>query len=140
MAKQYEKLFRTNRRGFIQTTACLFPFDRRRPRVAADPGATLGTDWFGAVHDLLTRPDAPPDGVAATDPSVSWTYAELNVRSNQLAHYLLERGAQRSLHIRPPSAPSYGLFSGFSKPGLDPAYPAARLIPVCAWSEATRTD
>ena len=88
------------------------------------------------VHQLFEEQVArKPDNVAAVFEDQQLTYAELNVRSNQLAHYLIERGvkpdtlvglcAERSLEM------IIGLL-GILKAGgaylpLDPYYPEARL-------------
>ena len=137
MAKQYEKLLAQIGEDSSRKLHAYSLLTAAARELLPDPGATLGTDWFGAVHDRFAyQAGCPPDHIAVTDPSVSWTYAELNVRSNQLAHYLLERGIQReeivAVYAHRSAALVWALL-GILKAGaafliLDPAYPAARLI------------
>jgi amino acid adenylation domain-containing protein len=102
-----------------------------------NPVEPLGSDWVGSVHEgFLWQARSSPAHPAITDPSGSWTYAELNSRTNQLAHYLLRNGIQREDIIAVYAHRSASLvwaLLGILKAGaafliLDPAYPAARLI------------
>ena len=102
-----------------------------------NPVEPLASDWVGSVHDKLSHyARSIPDHVAITDPNGSWTYAELNARSNKLAHYLLESGIQREEFVAVYAHRSASLpwaLLGILKAGaafliLDPAYPTARLI------------
>ena len=102
-----------------------------------NPVEPLASDWVGSVHDRLSlHARYLPDQPAITDPSGSWTYAELNSRSNQLAHYLLRNGIRRedivAVYAHRSASLAWALL-GILKAGaafliLDPAYPAARLI------------
>ena len=111
---------------------------------AAEPSQLL-PEWRGAVvdldpglciHDLVARQAArTPGTVAVRCQGEACTYAELNARANQLAHYLRGRGvgvetlvglsAERSIEM------VVGLL-GILKAGgayvpMDPSYPADRL-------------
>jgi amino acid adenylation domain-containing protein len=82
-------------------------------------------------EQVITRPDA--EAVAFEDESV--TYAELNARANQLAHYLISLGVQSDDRIAVCVERSVELvvgMLGILKAGasylpLDPAYPTDRL-------------
>jgi amino acid adenylation domain-containing protein len=89
------------------------------------------------VHERFAQyAGSLPDHTAITDPHGSWTAAELNYRSNQLAHYLLHNGIQREEIVAVYGHRSAGLawaLLGTLKAGaafliLDPAYPTARLV------------
>ncbi|HYY42007.1 MAG TPA: condensation domain-containing protein, partial [Pyrinomonadaceae bacterium] len=61
-----------------------------------NPTAPLPGTWHGSIHSLFAeqarrRPDHP----ATSDPREVWTYAELDARSNQLAHHLCAHGIVR---------------------------------------------
>ena len=60
-----------------------------------NPVEPLHSVWVGAVHEHVSHMARRPDPIAIADPQDSWTYAELNARSNQLAHYLVENGIRR---------------------------------------------
>jgi amino acid adenylation domain-containing protein/non-ribosomal peptide synthase protein (TIGR01720 family) len=97
------------------------------------------------IHQLLERQaQLHPDNVAVICASKELTYAQLNSRSNRLAHYLIAQGVkpdtliglsvERSLDVM------VGLF-GILKAGgayvpLDPGYPKARLEHMLADSSA----
>ena len=76
-----------------------------------------------------------PHANAICDPSQSWTYRQLDVRSNQIANYLLANGIEKENVVAiyaHRSAPLVAAVLGVLKAGaaftiLDPAYPAARL-------------
>ncbi|HZM98583.1 MAG TPA: amino acid adenylation domain-containing protein, partial [Pyrinomonadaceae bacterium] len=88
------------------------------------------------VHELFEQQvERTPDDVALTFESQSLTYAELNRRANQLAHYLRRLGAQpetkvgicldRSLEM---IVAVWGILkSGAAYVPLDPKYPQDRL-------------
>jgi amino acid adenylation domain-containing protein len=102
-----------------------------------DPMAPLASDWMGSVHEKIAEHARFfPDRIALNDPSGSWSYAELNARSNQLAHHLLGNGIEReeiiAIYAHRSAALPLALL-GVLKAGaafllLDPAYPPARLI------------
>ncbi len=102
-----------------------------------DPRAPLGEEWHGAVHERLTRhARQTPGRLAVRDRDGSWTYAELEARSNRLAHALLAAGLRREEPVAiyaHRSATLVWAVLGVLKAGgafvvLDPAYPAARLV------------
>jgi amino acid adenylation domain-containing protein/thioester reductase-like protein len=76
-----------------------------------------------------------PDNIAVVFENASLTYAELNVRANQLAHTLIERGVQADTLVGICAERSLDMIVGMLgilKAGgayvpLDPAYPAERL-------------
>ncbi|MGH7833647.1 MAG: amino acid adenylation domain-containing protein [Candidatus Binatia bacterium] len=102
-----------------------------------DPTEPLDETWEGPIHTLFSRQAGRvPDRLAVIDPNGAWTYAELDARSNQLAHYLMARGIRPgdlvAIYAQRSSALVLTLL-GTLKAGavfviLDPAYPAARLI------------
>ncbi|MGH7929191.1 MAG: amino acid adenylation domain-containing protein, partial [Candidatus Binatia bacterium] len=91
----------------------------------------------GSVHERFARQaNRRPQQLAIIDPRDSWTYEELNARSNQLAHCLLQAGIQReeivAIYGHRSASLAWALL-GVLKAGaafliLDPAYPTARLV------------
>ena len=60
-----------------------------------DPTESLDESWEGSVHSLFThQARRVPKKIAVADEQESWTYEELDARSNQLAHYLIAHGVQ----------------------------------------------
>jgi amino acid adenylation domain-containing protein len=102
-----------------------------------DPTQSLGSDWVGAVHERFSQQaQSLPEQIAVSDPQSTWTYGELDARSNQLAHRLIASGIQRAeivaIYGHRSAALAWALL-GILKAGaafliLDPAYPAARLL------------
>ncbi len=110
--------------------------DQARARLP-DPTEPLDATWEGAVHTALARQARRvPGRPALIDPHESWSYAELDARSNQLANHLIAHGIQREDVVAiyaHRSAPLVWALMGVLKAGaaftiLDPAYPQARLI------------
>ena len=106
-------------------------------RVLPDPREPLDGAWMGAVHDLFAaHARRAPGRVAVSGPDETWTYAELDARSSQLAHRLRETGVVRGDVVAIWAARSPGLvwaILGVLKSGaaftiLDPGYPPARLL------------
>jgi amino acid adenylation domain-containing protein len=101
-----------------------------------DPVEKLSSDWMGSVHERFARQaESLPEHAAIADPRDTWSYRELNARSNRLAHYLSARGIQRedvvAIYGHRSAAIAWALL-GVLKAGaafliLDPGYPAARL-------------
>ena len=88
------------------------------------------------VHHLFeTQASRTPDAVALVFEFGQWTYSELNARSNQLAHYLKQRGVgpETLVGISVERSPEMAVgLLGILKAGgafvpLDPAYPRERL-------------
>ena len=118
-------------------TACLTPAKKTRPELIAAVTETYA-DYprDRCLHELLVaRAERAPDSVAVQFEDKQLTYAELDKRSNQLAHFLLTKGVgpeslvglcvERSLEM------VVGLL-GILKAGgayvpLDPAYPSDRI-------------
>ncbi|AEG01889.1 non-ribosomal peptide synthetase [Methylomonas methanica] len=113
--------------------------------VAEDEERQILKDWNATkvvypqgrcIHQLFeAQVEQTPDAIALTFEDQSLSYAELNAKANQLAHYLIERGVgpdvlvgiciERSLEM------AIGLL-GILKAGgayvpLDPSYPEERL-------------
>ena len=87
------------------------------------------------IHEIFEqRAVSTPDAVALVSDDVSWTYAELNARANQLAHALLTRGVRAGelVAIRTGRSPEgiagvlAILKAGAAYLPLDPAYPEDR--------------
>jgi amino acid adenylation domain-containing protein len=102
-----------------------------------NPAQALGVEWAGAVHTRFSQQARRvPARPAVVDPGEVWSYAELEARSNQLAHYLGASGIQPQDVVAVYGHRSASLvwaLLGVLKAGaafviLDPAYPAARLI------------
>ena len=102
-----------------------------------NPTVQLDATWHGPVHAFFSeQARLAPQKTAVSDPQESWSYEELEGRSNQLAHYLKESGIQREDIVAVYSHRSASLvwaLLGILKAGaafliLDPAYPALRLI------------
>jgi amino acid adenylation domain-containing protein len=106
-------------------------------KLLPDPSLPLESEWSGAAHTLLsTQASLSPEGTALADARRTWTYRELDERSNQLAHRLLAAGLQRrdlvAIYAHR-SAPLVWAMFGVLKAGaafviLDPAYPEQRLV------------
>lgn len=105
--------------------------------VLPNPQQALPTEWNEAVHELFAQQASRlPKNIAIIDTQDSWTYQELDQRSNQLAHHLIESGIQ-SQDIVPifghRSSSLVWAMLGVLKAGaafviLDPEYPVQRLI------------
>ncbi|MCP4661094.1 MAG: amino acid adenylation domain-containing protein, partial [bacterium] len=100
------------------------------------PGEELSARFEGTVHGIFAGQAARfPDHPAVVDPGESWSYGELDRRSNQLAHRLLAHGLEPQGVVAVYAHRSASLvwaLLGILKAGgafmiLDPAYPAARL-------------
>ena len=96
----------------------------------------LGPEANGLVHELFEqRVLMHPDAIALVAEDVSLSYAELNMRSNQIAHLLLSRGVSPELQVGLYLERSAELISsmvGVLKAGaaylpLDPDYPIDRI-------------
>ncbi len=106
-------------------------------KVLPNPTQLLRDDWEGAVHTLFSQRAARvPERVAVIDRFESWTFRELDERSNQLAHCLrahgIERGDVVAIYAHRSSSLIWA-WLGVLKAGaaflmLDPAYPTPRLI------------
>lgn len=99
--------------------------------------APLDDEWYGPVHAALVRhADANPGRIAIVDRGGAWTYAELEARSNRLAHHLLAQGIEQGEIVAVWGYRCRSLvvaLLGVMKAGaaftiLDPAHPAPRLV------------
>jgi len=105
--------------------------------ILPNPAQALCSKWEGAIHTRFkVQAQQGPQQLAVVDAQVAWSYAELDARSNQLAHYLLANDIQRQDIVAiygHRSASLIWAMLGILKAGaafviLDPAYPDARLI------------
>ncbi|RIK32675.1 MAG: non-ribosomal peptide synthetase [Anaerolineae bacterium] len=105
--------------------------------VLPDPVLSLDASWHGPVHSRLSRNAVQfPTGVAIRDRLGTWTYQELDRRTNQLAHFLLAQGLKPQGIVAVYGYRNSSLvwaILGILKAGgafliLDPAYPEARLL------------
>lgn len=107
-----------------------------RPRLAADAHATACT-----LHQLIEQQAVlRPHAIALTDGERAFSYAELNMRANRLAHALIARGVRAEGRIGLAAGRCADLviaIVGILKAGaayvpLDPGYPAERLTYMMA--------
>jgi non-ribosomal peptide synthetase component F len=136
MLRQYEKLLSQVVEDPVQSISAYSLLTESARKLLPNPIEALGSQWMGSVHERFSAQARQwPDRVAIADPCDSWTYEELNARSNQLARYLLERGIARedivAIHAHRSASLAWALL-GILKAGaafliLDPAYPGARL-------------
>ncbi|MCP4659136.1 MAG: AMP-binding protein, partial [bacterium] len=105
-------------------------------KLLPQPAEPLSGRFEGTVHGIFAGQAAHfPDHPAVVDPGESWSYGELDRRSNQLARYLLAHGVEPHAVVAVYAHRSASLvwaLLGILKAGgafliLDPAYPAARL-------------
>ncbi|MCP5093913.1 MAG: amino acid adenylation domain-containing protein, partial [Chloroflexi bacterium] len=101
-----------------------------------DPTALLTPEWHPPAHQFLTTyARTQPDQIAIHDATRQLTYAELEQRSNQLAHFLLANGIGKNDIVAIYAARNADLplaILATHKAGaafliLDPAYPSTRL-------------
>ena len=105
--------------------------------VLPDPLQSLDDTWIGSVPELFSaNARRDPQRIAAGDKHGTWTYGELDSRSNQLANSLCNAGIEKGdvvVVYSHRSTPLVWALLGIMKSGaafvlLDPTYPAARLI------------
>lgn len=135
MLKQFVYLLQQIARNPDEATA---NFSLRTCNVALpDPEAPLVYRWSECIPSrFTTKAGACGDSVAVSDGCDSWTYRELEARSNQLAHCLRARGIQKQDVVAIYGDRSASLVwamlsvlkAGAAFVMLDPAYPASRLI------------
>lgn len=103
--------------------------------VLPDPRLSLDAGWRGSVHAQFSQNALESPGrTALVDSSGCWTYQELELRSNHLAHFLLAHGLKPQEVVAVYGYRNASLvwaILGILKAGaafliLDPAYPAAR--------------
>lgn len=103
--------------------------------VLPDPTVPLGCEWHLSIHDKLAQVAAQrPGHCAVSDNQGSWTYAELDAVSNQVAGHLIARGIQPQDVVAiwaHRSAALVAAIMGTLRAGatfmmMDPAYPANR--------------
>jgi amino acid adenylation domain-containing protein len=114
----------------------LLPSTKRRAMLARETGRPPATTATMTVTALVAAQIArTPQAVAIEDGSITLTYAELDQRANQLAHYLRALGAGPNVPVGlclPRSADMLVALLGILKSGagvvpLDLSYPAERL-------------
>ncbi len=102
-----------------------------------DPSKSIDSSWQGSVQELFTRNARHwPDHLAVKDARETFTYAELDARSNQLATCLLAHGIKRhdivAIYGHRSASLAWAIL-GTLKAGavfcvLDPAHPDPRVI------------
>ncbi len=106
-------------------------------RILPDPTCALGAEWEGSVPAIFSeQARRVPQAIALAERRESWTYAELDRRSNRLANHLVASGIQPQDIVAiygHRSASLVRALLSIMKAGaafviLDPAYPAPRLI------------
>ncbi len=105
-------------------------------KLLPNPQKPLPETWSGAVHTLVSKQaQTVPEKMALSDAQATWTYAELEARSNQLVHYLhahdIGSGDVVAIYADRAASLVWSVL-GILKAGaafliLDPAYPAERL-------------
>jgi len=102
-----------------------------------NPSQPLCADWVGSIHSIFDQMARHrPSQLAIVDSTDSWTYRELESRSNQLAHALMAEGVESRDVVAVFAHRSASLvwaLLGILKSGaafviLDPAHPATRLL------------
>lgn len=114
-------------------------------KVLPRPTAMLDGTWRGSLPAFFSKQAKErPDKIAVADPESSWTYQELDARSNQLAHYLRQQGVGKgdavAIYAHRNASLVWALM-GTLKAGavfvlLDPAYPTPRLVEYLRQSNA----
>ena len=109
-----------------------------------DPIELLPSQWEDAMHKRFSEQvHVGPDEVAVVDRLDSWTYGELDRRSNQLANFLLENSVQPgdvvAIYAHRSASLVWALL-GTLKAGaafvlLDPAYPTRRIKEILQAAE-----
>ncbi|WP_053745456.1 non-ribosomal peptide synthetase [Streptomyces sp. NRRL WC-3618] len=116
----------------VREVEALLPGERERFLDQAAPGA----EPAGTLPELFARQVArTPDATAVVHDGTRLTYAELDERSNRLAHLLAERGAgpEKLVALALPRTPDLVvavlavLKTGAAYVPMDPEYPADRL-------------
>ncbi len=110
---------------------------RSAAQLLPDPNETLHSEWRGAVHELFSQQARrSPNHTAIADKFGTWSYRELDGRSNQLANRLRAANIKSqdvvAIYAQRNSALVCALL-GILKAGaifvvIDPAYPAARSV------------
>jgi amino acid adenylation domain-containing protein len=98
------------------------------------------------IHELIeAQVQATPDKIALSFENQNLTYAQMNMKANQLAHFLLKKGVKAGtlvgIHL-PRSLDLVIAVLGILKTGaffvpLDPSYPALRLVFMITDSDTT---
>ena len=137
MMAQYECLLAQVVRNPAQSISQLTLVTPSAAKVLPDPTQPLSGEWRGAIHTRVGQhARETPARLALIDSVESWTYQELDQRSNQLANHLIASGIQPgdvvAIYAHRSASLVWALL-GILKAGaafliLDPAYPAERLL------------
>ncbi|HEV8167809.1 MAG TPA: amino acid adenylation domain-containing protein, partial [Pyrinomonadaceae bacterium] len=110
---------------------------RTATRFLPDPAGQLRRTWKGAAHtQFAEQARRAPSHIAVVDRRETYTYGELEARSNQVAQYLLDQGVEPqdvvAIYAQRNASLVVALL-GIVKTGaafmvLDPGYPPARLL------------
>jgi amino acid adenylation domain-containing protein len=110
---------------------------RKSQLLLPNPAQKIPAKWEGSIVEHFTKQaQRSPGLIAVTDKTGTWTYEELDARSNQLANSLLSAGIERQQVVAIYGGRDRSLvlaLLGVLKAGaafviLDPAYPTSRLI------------
>jgi amino acid adenylation domain-containing protein len=110
---------------------------RKSQLLLPNPAQKIPAKWEGSIVEHFTKQAQQSPGlIAVTDKTGTWTYEELDARSNQLANSLLSAGIERQQVVAIYGGRDRSLvlaLLGVLKAGaafviLDPAYPTSRLI------------
>jgi amino acid adenylation domain-containing protein len=113
--------------------------DTERKLLSAWNETTKSFEGYKTIHELFDAQAArTPEAVAAVSGSDRWTYAQLDARSNQLAHYLVRLGVTPGMKVGLCLDRSLEMLAGLLgilKAGaayvpLDPAFPPVRLFHI----------
>ena len=139
MLRQYEKLLQQmvgNSDEKISHYSLVTPAVKDR---LPDPVDLLPSQWEEAIYKRFSaQARVGPNQVAVVDRLDSWTYRELDCRSNQLANFLLENSVQPgdvvAIYAHRSASLVWALL-GVLKAGaafliLDPAYPSQRHLDI----------
>ncbi|HET9913457.1 MAG TPA: amino acid adenylation domain-containing protein [Anaerolineales bacterium] len=105
--------------------------------ILPDPAQALTSSAYEPVHSAFARQAMRvPDNIALIDQSGTWTYRELNTRSNQLANFLQDKGIQPhdvvAIYAHRSASLVWALLGILKADAafviLDSAYPVQRLI------------
>ena len=131
-----------------KTSDIILLTEQEREHIAVDfndAPADYSTTGKTIIDQFKERVTAAPDDIALVFEEQELTYQELDIRSNQLAHYLRSKGVQQEMLVpvcleRSPEMIIAIL--GILKAGgaylpIDPSYPAARITYLLEDSRAT---
>jgi amino acid adenylation domain-containing protein/FkbM family methyltransferase len=143
MARHYQRaveLFVSDTRAAISTLELLSTVEREQVLRTFNATALPFDDWRSIPERLSEQAACTPDRLALTFEGASWSYRELEARSNQLAHRLRRLGVTHEARVGVCMDRSLELVvsllavmkAGGAYVPLDPGYPAERLAFMAA--------